>query len=264
MKLKVQLVLILILVSMSMAPATGAAPAVVDFAAIADDTAHATNVSNPFLVQEAQLWVAGSRATAPDACGEQMEAFVKFDLSDVSKLPDNQTITSATLALKSAGYLNGSGGFTMRLYGSSVTNWSEGVGQIASWASRPLPSTDLVATVTGLTAEGTNVVFDSTDKFVDYLNNQRKTDPGKLVTLVIVATTCDVGTSRQYLSSKETTGNNAFTPTLSVSSVPNAVTMSTFRAADPAVNWPLIGGLGALAAVVIGGLAMSRRRAARG
>jgi hypothetical protein len=45
---------------------------------------------------------------------------------------------------------------------------------------------------------------------------------------------------------------------------PLAVTMSTFRAADLAVNWPLIGGLGALAAVVIGGLAMSRRRAARG
>jgi hypothetical protein len=40
--------------------------------------------------------------------------------------------------------------------------------------------------------------------------------------------------------------------------------MSTFRSADPAVNWPLITGLGALAAVVIGGLAVSRKRAARG
>jgi hypothetical protein len=41
-----------------------------------------------------------------------------------------------------------------------------------------------------------------------------------------------------------------------------AVTLSTFQAADPAVNWPLIAGLGALAAVVIGGLAVTRRRAA--
>ena len=50
-------------------------------------------------------------------------------------------------------------------------------------------------------------------------------------------------------------------PQLTVSSTPTAVTMSTFRAADPAVNWPLIVGLGALATVLIGGLAVSRRRA---
>jgi hypothetical protein len=47
-------------------------------------------------------------------------------------------------------------------------------------------------------------------------------------------------------------------------SQPLAVTMSTFRAVDPAVNWPLTVGLGALAAIVVGGLAVSRRRAARG
>ena len=41
---------------------------------------------------------------------------------------------------------------------------------------------------------------------------------------------------------------------------PLAVKMSTFRAADPAVNWPLVAGLGALAAAVIGGLAVARRR----
>ena len=41
-----------------------------------------------------------------------------------------------------------------------------------------------------------------------------------------------------------------------------AVTLHTFRSADPAVNWPLVAGVGALAAVLIGGLAVSRRRAA--
>jgi len=50
-------------------------------------------------------------------------------------------------------------------------------------------------------------------------------------------------------------------PALTVES-PTAVTMSTFRSADPAFNWPLIAGLGALAAVVIGGLAVTRKRAA--
>jgi hypothetical protein len=41
-----------------------------------------------------------------------------------------------------------------------------------------------------------------------------------------------------------------------------AVTLSTFRSADPAVNWPLIAGLGVLAAVVVGGVAVTRKRAA--
>lgn len=44
---------------------------------------------------------------------------------------------------------------------------------------------------------------------------------------------------------------------------PTAVTMSTFRAADPAVNWPLIVGAGVLALAVLGGLAVTRRRAVR-
>jgi hypothetical protein len=57
---------------------------------------------------------------------------------------------------------------------------------------------------------------------------------------------------------------NAIVGCHSLESSPTAVTLRTFRAADPAVNWPLIVGLGALAAVVIGGLAVSRRRAARG
>lgn len=42
---------------------------------------------------------------------------------------------------------------------------------------------------------------------------------------------------------------------------PTAVTMSTFRSADPTVNWPLIVGVGALVAAVIAGLVVFRRRA---
>ena len=40
-----------------------------------------------------------------------------------------------------------------------------------------------------------------------------------------------------------------------------AVTMSTFQAADPAVNWPLITGLGALVALAAGGVLFYRKRA---
>ena len=214
-----------------------------------------------FLNTETNLWVGGSKVQASDPCGETLETFLKFNLSTV---PANETIDSATLTLKSNGLLANSTELTMRLFGSSNTGWSEGVGQIADWASRPAPSTDLASVVTGLAPAGTNIVFNSTDQFVDYLEGQRTADAGKLATLVIVTTACNSPASRQYLSSKETTGANAFVPTLNViSSVPTAVTLSTLHAAaDPAVNWPLIVGLGALAAVVIGGLAVTRRRAA--
>jgi len=68
---------------------------------------------------------------------------------------------------------------------------------------------------------------------------------------------CSATSNIVALSSR--TGSTS--PALTVES-PTAVTMSTFRSADPAFNWPLIAGLGALAAVVIGGLAVTRKRAA--
>ena len=49
-------------------------------------------------------------------------------------------------------------------------------------------------------------------------------------------------------------------PALNIAT-PTAVTMSTFRAADPAVNWPLIAGVGALAALTAGGVLFYRKRA---
>jgi len=262
MKLKsLVIILVLILIAMSVAPSIGATPAAaIDLPVIADDTAQVSNTASPFLNTETNLWVGGSKVLDTDPCGEQLETFLKFDLST---LPTLETITDATLTLKSNGFLANSSVLTMRLYGSSNTGWSEGVGQIASWASRPTPSADLGAEVTGIKAAGQNIVFGSTSQLVSYLEGQRKTDPAHLATLVIVATACNAPTSRQYLSSKETTGDNAFTPTLSLTTVPStAVTLSTFNTSDPAVNWPLIVGLGVLALVVIVGLAVSRRRAA--
>ncbi len=94
-----------------------------------------------------------------------------------------------------------------------------------------------------------------------FLNGRK----GGLATLAI---TSDVSlgcgsdaTLYQYLRSKDQTDGPK--PQLNLTTeVSTAVTMSTFRSADPAVNWPLIAGLGVLAAVVIGGLAVTRKRAA--
>jgi hypothetical protein len=253
------LVLGLVVILMSVVPAIGAAPEALDLFAIADDTAHVADTANPFLTTETNLWVGGSKVLAGDPCLEQLETFLKFDLSSV---PSTERITAATLTLKSNGSLTGSTELTMALYGSASTSWSEGSGQIASWLTRPAATTDLKSSVTGITPAGTAVVFATSTEFAGYLEAQRVANVDKYATLVIVATACNAPASRQYLSSKETTGTNAYTPKLTLTTEPiNAVTMSTFRPTDSAVNWPLIVGLAAVMLVVVGGFVVTRKRA---
>jgi hypothetical protein len=59
-------------------------------------------------------------------------------------------------------------------------------------------------------------------------------------------------------------GSNQISGCHSEEASPTAVTLSGFTTGHATPGWPLIVGLGALAAVVAGGLAVSRRRAARG
>jgi hypothetical protein len=79
----------------------------------------------------------------------------------------------------------------------------------------------------------------------------------KLVTLVITAADC-TGTTTQSMDSN---AGGSVPPVLTLTTEPTAVTMSAFQAADPAVNWPLIAGLGALVALAAGGVLFYRKRA---
>jgi hypothetical protein len=112
-------------------------------------------------------------------------------------------------------------------------------------------------------AKGNKLVWGGADTgLMDYVQAQARAD--KIVTLAMsFSANCNPSNSQITLFHQEYTVDPSFRPVLDIkASAPTAVTMSTFRATDPAVNWPLIAGLGALAAVVIGGLAVARRRAA--
>ena len=104
-----------------------------------------------------------------------------------------------------------------------------------------------------------------------YISSQAVITDGK-ASFALLLTSCPndasgLGLTLQFKDHKGTSGgipgvsDLGTAPFLAIWN-PTNVTLSTFRAPDPAVNWPLIIGLGALAAVVTGGLAVTRRRAA--
>ena len=74
-------------------------------------------------------------------------------------------------------------------------------------------------------------------------------------------TVCQTGTNCWHVVIPADPTTNAIIGCHSEESNPNAVTLSSFRAADPAPNWPLIAGLVFLAATTVGGaLILARRR----
>jgi hypothetical protein len=131
---------------------------------------------------------------------------------------------------------------------------------------------DLAAGYTGLVTFG--AASPASSELANYIREQLVAGDGK-ASFALRVTSCpeDGGAGVTILLfSSETGGPGAMAqsanapdaptwPFLTIAP-PTAVTMSTFHAADPAVNWPLIAGVGALAAVLIGGLAVARRRAA--
>jgi hypothetical protein len=118
-----------------------------------------------------------------------------------------------------------------------------------------------------------NIVFQS-DNLKRYVDEEA--DGDGLASFALIMTSCpgDYAPSVEFLS-KETGSETLASAASDALAAPDAITvpnmqilvttavkMTTFHAADPAVNWPLIAGVGALAAVLIGGLAVARRRAA--
>lgn len=259
MKLRNILVVGLIVILLSMAVSVQAAPAApaTDLTLIpeADDLAYISDTAS-VLDDEELLRVQVS--LSPGFISQQ-EAFLRFYLGGASGVPDGEVITSAKLVLRST--VTSGAAMTMHLYGSTVNNWSEGTAHL-TWAERSAISavlTDLTAT-SGLMAAGGDVTFNSTTEFVKFLNQQLAT-PDKLATLTIAATGGSGLAAYQRMASKDNTTGKPV-PQLILTSAPStAVTMSTFQAANPAVSWPLIAGLGALVALTAGGALFYRKRA---
>jgi hypothetical protein len=254
MKLRILLVVGLVVTVLGSGVAAGAAPLADTLVPTADDFAY---INDTALATDTLLAARGS-GQADGTCLSQYETFLKYDLSSV---PTGNVITAATLTLRSAGVVGTNPSLRMTLYGSTTDGWSAGTTQIL-WADRPQDLIELGTYVDGPLAAGNPIVFNETTQFKKFLTDQCAATGNKVATFVIKLTACSAPYAGQYLSSSETTGANAFPAQLSITNAPpTAIALSTFQAADPAANWPLIAGLGALVALAAGGVLFYRKRA---
>ena len=185
-------------------------------------------------------------------CSPNRVSYLLFDLSGITP---SEKIESATLTLAvNSGAPQDGSTMTMAVEGTTNVAWSEdGVGQpVLHWVNnRPTLGTPLASKP---------MVVSGSIEFSDALLTKFLDDnKGHSVTLGITPVACAGNQPAQWFHSKENT-SGAAVPTLSINPT-TAVTLRTFRSADPAVNWPLIAGLGALVALVAGGILFYRKRA---
>lgn len=224
------------------------------------------------------LWVIWSQG--PDAASQKPSSYaiLKFNLTGSAAAgglnwPLDTTIAKARLTLYSPTCLVQDSNVSVALYGmpDSFDNWTEA--SLPGFSATETAANSAATVLLKSGAEEGGIIppayFHWTDSgggnFAAWLDSQKNTGtyPG-VVTLMLKITgaTANLGTGfedRELLGCNSTSGK----PMLHLADAqdPLAVNMSTFRSADSAVNWPLIAGLGALAAAVIGGLAVARRRA---
>jgi len=197
------------------------------------------------------------------ACNTIDTSFIRWDLTDFSSATVGTAIVTLT-AFQATGLVVP---VELTLYAVEDNTWDAatlvGPGPIIGG---PLATATLPVTVSS-----TPLVFQST-----LLSQFVKDKAGTAASFAVRMTTCGGAASPNGLlydmengsltlasrASSAPSSTDAMTKPYMTIAPPTAITMSTFRAADPAVNWPLIIGLGALAAVVIGGAAVTRKRAA--
>lgn len=189
------------------------------------------------------------------SCNDDYIAYIQFDVSNIL------TVDSASLTLTQVDTPVGLNyGPTLTLYGVADFNSAT-----LSGKSYPVPSAGTViqsiALPTSLPA-GYTVTWGGASNagLKNYI--QQQADGDNVVTLAMsFSLDCFDVSSNIAFSSQE----GAHPPVLTIAGTkvdPNAISLSTFSADDSKVTWPLYAGLGALALIVAGGLAISRRRAA--
>jgi hypothetical protein len=221
------------------------------------------------------LQVASDEATC-SAANPASITFLRWDVSSWA----SKAIESAQIVLTIS--INGTSGLAQfTLYKVADDTWDETKmtynGPTTTYPDHTSPPTfnvsnDAIETYT-LPSTGYlgNVVFQSAN-LKDYVAQQANLDGKASFALVMTSCPGDYAPAVEFLSKETgspTVASAASNAPASPSAMtqpymnvfePTAVTLRFFRSADPAVNWPLIAGL---AAVVIGGLTVTRKRAAR-
>jgi hypothetical protein len=197
-----------------------------------------------------QVIVADSTAS----CTDTWIAYFQFDASAIG------TASSASLVLTHGNTLVGLGSNpTLTLYGTAdfdqaTLNGTNNppTGGATVIQSQPIPSG---------TVAGTKLTWGGSDPGLrNYIQTQANTD--NVVTLALsFSANCDQVNSQVNFYSSEYNTTPANRPQLTVEgTTPTAVDMSSASAQQ--TSWPFYVGLGAVALVVVAGLAISRRRTA--
>ena len=188
------------------------------------------------------------------ACNPTYTTYMKWSLTGVSTAANPKS----TLTLRASFLTSGSNG-NLALYEVSDVAWTEAT---ITFANPPAVGSSPIATASLPTAYPQDVVFTGS-ALADYINRQSAFVGGddtiagpNVVSFAVRITGCTANNSSVAFYSR--TGTTP--PALNVVA-PTAITLSTFQAADPAVNWPLIAGLGALVALAAGGVLFYRKRA---
>ncbi len=190
----------------------------------------------------------------PDTCAPFSTGLVRFDISSIVGEPvANKTINSVVFTMTVAGTSAAwPGPVVLTLYPVSNDTWLE---DDVTDARNAIVTATPLATVNLLTkpAIGTVLTFPGTPQFVAFLQSKSSATGGpgnNLVSLAVRMTTCATGNTTVRLASRRH-ATVAYRPFMELYN-PNAVTLSTFRAANPAVNWPLIAAALLLVAAVAG------------
>ncbi len=189
------------------------------------------------------------------ACTVSRAGLLKWDVSDID---DTSTIGSATITLHQINFNIGSTASTKLGLFEAPDGWDETTAQ----GSLPTPpdhaSTTALAEATGPFDVNGNVVFQASgasDPLIQYIQSQMTGDDTVSFWVEVTDGCPSGGTALVAWNSRE-----SGTSTMELSS-PTSVGLATFSANDSnTVNWPLIAGLFALAAVVVIGIGYGVRR----
>jgi len=244
-KKMVRWLILLMVISLSMVGVAAAAPLAPPAADTFVNINDAAGVSHG---ADAQLWATISGD--PDGnCVSTRTTYLKFSLASVA--PGANVAPTSQLVLTRSGATSNPG-YTVGLY-KTTNAWVES----SDNTGVPPVGTALGSPVAFPASNGAQVIFTG-QALADYVkaSNVAPDDAVSFAVRLVSAGACGSGATSLVFSSKE----GASSPALTVD-ITTAITLSTLRSVDPAPNWPLIAGLGALVALAAGGVLFYRKRA---
>lgn len=185
-------------------------------------------------------------------CAPVYTTYLKWDLSTIE---DTKLVGTVNLSLKVLNSPLPSLGSTSKLalFGVADDGWTEGTLNTV----RPAPGALALATIpldpAAPPASNSTITFPSSTDLVDFVKAQLVDNQASFAVRII---DCSAGVSNIRFYSSESAGNE---PQLELLD-PTAVTMT--KTSAERVSFPLYAGLGAVALILVAGLAISRRRTA--